>query len=128
MSREGFFRIGVITALRSALGITPDESEALIISVRVWRKLAMCCLSSQVGTGSSWQDFVVDWLMILSRSSGLTVQKSDKIQSGCRAGFSKTSELTLRSSMLLRMFLTLSVKKLLNALVRVCGVSNIAGI
>ena len=55
MSKEAFFRIGVMIALRSPEGNEPLERELLTILVKIGVKTGRCCFTDHVGIGSKEQ-------------------------------------------------------------------------
>ena len=55
-----YFKIGTTTACFMGAGNTVVASEALMIRASRGEKASMCCLTIDVGSGSSSHDFVAD--------------------------------------------------------------------
>ena len=55
-----FFKIGTTTACFMGAGNTVVASEALMIRASRGERASMCCLTIDVGSGSSSHDFVAD--------------------------------------------------------------------
>ena len=61
-----FFKIGTTTACFMGAGNTVVASEALMIRASRGERASMCCLTIDVGSGSSSHDFVADASTIFS--------------------------------------------------------------
>ena len=65
-----FFKIGTTTACFMGVGNTVVASEALMIRTSRGERASMCCLTIDVGSGSSSHDFVADASTIFFTSEG----------------------------------------------------------
>ena len=69
-SKCPFFKIGTTTACFMGAGNTVVASEALMIRASRGERASMCCLTIDVGSGSSSHDFVADASTIFFTSEG----------------------------------------------------------
>ena len=75
MSSDGFLRSGRIIADLAVDGKTPNDNEALTISVIIGRRWWMFSFKNHVGMGSRLHDLLGDPLMIFSISSSVVGSK-----------------------------------------------------
>ena len=73
-----FFKIGTTTACFMGAGNTVVASEALMIRASRGERASMCCLTIDVGSGSSSHDFVPDASTIFFTSEGDACSNTSK--------------------------------------------------
>ena len=73
-----FFKIGTTTACFMGAGNTVVASDALMIRVSRGERASMCCLTIDVGSGSSSHDFVANASTICFTSEGDACSNTSK--------------------------------------------------